>query len=185
MKKLLSVLLLIPLLFACGAKRATDASIVYFDTPTSTCTAFSINEDKAYFLTANHCIRDTFTLNGHIAYSVYENPTLDLAVVESPGAAAPAFHPSMAESTVGTSVTAIGYANGWQVLQHFSGKVSAMHEDTIYFDFLLSHGMSGGPILDTNGDVVAISQLIDTDCNCSISLSLKEVLAATGQFWER
>lgn len=191
MKRLFLVLILLAAFICCGSKRrAGDDSILQLvateGTETQICSALSINEDKGYFLTADHCIlTGNLRLDDQIAWLVYENANLDLAVIESPGAAAPAFKPSTLPQYNGMAVQAIGYANAWSILQHTHGYISSITPDILFFDFFLVHGMSGGPILDTNGDVIAISQRINDQCNCSFSTSTEDIVKATGKFWEK
>jgi S1-C subfamily serine protease len=162
------------------------------------CTAFSIDEKRGLFMTAAHCLPEVtgqLTLDGHVAWVVYQNADLDLAVLESRGAVRPAMVPCVANAALGDEVIAIGHAYGFPVAQARRGHVAAPYMELpiaqgsaeskwfMVVDFALIGGMSGGPMISLDGCVVAINQ----QGNDAIGLGkpIEVIMAATRQFWTR
>ncbi len=97
---------------------------------------------------------------------IYSDPHLDLALVKVDGSGFQ--HLSLAELTAvhpGATVLAVGYPGGGMPGTVTKGIVSAVgkiehHDGTwIQTDVALNPGNSGGPLLDTEGDVVGITTM--------------------------
>ena len=157
------------------------------------CTAFSIDQQRGLFLTAAHCLAENMTLDGQIAWVVYRNEKLDLAVLESRGAYRPALKPCAENAKVGDMVVAVGHAYGLPVLSARIGHVAIAYAEipfaqggTNFFmvtDFALIGGMSGGPMLGETGCVIAINQ--QGNAMTGLGAPIEVITAATRQFWAR
>lgn len=175
---------------------------VYTDpgVPAATCSAFSINEDRNYYLTAAHCAGEYLMLDNQIAWRIYFNDELDLMVVQAPGLTRLALEPSRRAVTQGTEIAAYGYAEGlplpslrtgvvqlaniqldiW-VGDPFTGRVVTGQRWHVS-DYAYIGGMSGGPVVDRSGRIVSIVQLGSP--TSGLGRPLDVILEATGQFWE-
>lgn len=160
----------------------------------TTCTAFSINEEKSFWMTAYHCIGQNMLLDGQIAWSVYRSAKHDLAVLESPGITKPALVPCAREPIMAETVGGLGFAHGWDVAQYREGKVALSRvtglnvpetdadEEFLITDFEWIGGMSGGPIIMEDGCVLSVIQASGDESGTGRTLTT--ILAATRQFWE-
>ncbi len=160
------------------------------------CTAFSINEDEHYFLTAYHCLADVVYVDRQIAWVVYSDEARDLAVLESPGAAKPALRAGD-KPRAGMSAAAYGFGAGFQIAQFRVGKIAAIgqplsevteeqtNQSVFMFDQGFMHGMSGGPVVDIYARVLGIVQLGDRAAAIGFGRQIEDILAATSKFWEK
>ncbi len=130
------------------------------------CTSFSINKDKGYWLTANHCWHETNTFHGAPQLPVAWNEAKDLLVFES--YKVEALHLAIKEPEVGDEVHIIGYPHGALDVLTFFGRVSSkdarvMHTLPGYHVQVLNilglPGDSGAPILDTSGRVIGVGAI--------------------------
>lgn len=164
------------------------------------CTALSINDEKDYFLSANHCKADQMTLDGKPATSIYSNDVADLMVVVVPRSGS---YPALKLATsvgVGEEVGAYGWGFGLAVPTFKAGHVAVPSvkipelftemgygsvEDTYtILDFNVIHGMSGGPVFDGNGDLVSIVQ-VESPLPDSVGIgrSVGEITAKVGKYF--
>ncbi len=162
------------------------------------CTAFSINENRAFFLTAAHCVTgsERMMLEGQETWVTFLSEEHDLAVMLKPGASKPALHPRISPVGVGTEAGAYGYGYGWTVAQLRVGKVAGIElplaqieqegTDTLtMFDQGFVMGQSGGPLVDANGSVIALIQMGDPSGGVmGLGRSIDIVYEATKQYWE-
>lgn len=141
--------------------------------PAGLCSAFSINEDRNYYLTAAHCYDAQMHVGNHMAQPVYFAPDLDLMVVSIPGITRRALMPGR-QAVNGQDVAAIGYAEGLELAirtgtvqraDHLRtlriGDIFSFVEITARFmetDFALIGGQSGGPMVDRNGRLISVNQ---------------------------
>jgi len=122
-----------------------------------------------------HVARDEETLRAVlptgrelIANVIYVDPDLDIALVKVEGGGFPSL-PLADLSTVrqGQNVVAIGNPGGGMPFTITKGVVSAVgpiegdHGTWIQTDAAINHGNSGGPLLNTFGEVVGINTLIE------------------------
>lgn len=134
------------------------------------CTAFVINQENAYLMTADHCMDSPFplTANGQPIEELEHNQDLDVAILSAPGVKGiDPLQPNLEKvSWEGiTTVYAVGYADGRDYPTLIKSTV-VFPEFSIPVDsnpwIMLSPepigGMSGGPIMDANGKVIAIVQ---------------------------
>lgn len=160
------------------------------------CTAWSIDEQRGMLVTAFHCIGDGMRVNWQIAWVVYANPTLDLAVLQSPGVRLPALKPRTRPILAGLSIAGFGHAYGWEVPLFRAGHVShpymlvppvkdaypTLDGRFLVTDFAPIGGMSGGPMLDVEGKVVSITQM--GNGVQGLGQPIDVILRATAGFWE-
>ena len=78
---------------------------------------------------------------------------------------------------VGERVTALGHPQE-TVWSFTAGMVSALHQGAIQHDALISHGNSGGPLLNTRGEVVGINTARVTGEARGVSFARPVALAA-------
>lgn len=130
---------------------------------TNYCTAFSINKDKGYWLTANHCWAETNTFAGKpIVWEAY-NETLDLAIFSGPHADSLKF--AIKAPDVGDELLIMGYPHGALDPIVFFGKLAsqlARMTPTMsgaVFNVVGLPGDSGAPIIDKSGRVIGVCQL--------------------------
>jgi S1-C subfamily serine protease len=128
----------------------------------SICTGFVIAPDEV--LTANHCIYTMLQVNGAAADILKTDAYYDLALlhVETNRQPLPL---SDTPPVRFEELTAIGYANGWPILTDLNVRVLLVNfipvkgeAPVIMVQGPLIPGMSGGPMVNKDGEVVAISQ---------------------------
>lgn len=129
-----------------------------------TCTAFAIADRR--FLTADHCVMGSqdFELDGNKVTVTKEDPWLDLAILVA-DIKKPALEVSTSPVYLGDELISIGYAYGmarptvlWHRVTHysFSPWLNAQPGIVVTPEFI--EGMSGGPVIDTEGKVVMVVQ---------------------------
>ena len=160
------------------------------------CTAFSIDESRGMFLTANHCT-DTkqLRINWNIAWVVKQDVALDLAVIQSPGVRLPALRPYLGVILAGMDVAGFGHAYGWELPVIRAGHVSHpyllvpevkaaypyLDGQFMVVDFALIGGMSGGPIVTPDGLVISLNQM--GNGVQGLGQPIEVILRATAGFW--
>jgi S1-C subfamily serine protease len=170
---------------------------------TGTCTAFSINDLRDYFLTAAHCYSDIgMTVGGHEARLVYKDDASDLMVVMVPEsgevtAIKMAKLRDCKDDTrdyvcQGEEIGSMGYGLGFDAAQFRLGRVAVA--DLIVGDWfgpnehqLLNAvtyvpGMSGGPVFNRDGKLVGIVQWGDSEGYFGGGRTLKEILEKIGEY---
>lgn len=184
----------------------TRQSIVQVFNTKGSCTAFSINQAGHYYLTAAHCLGDnlmfwkesspatgiqhTFGVMRVIKFS----KELDLAILEGTEGMPALNRGKMPKE--GAEIASIGYAFGEDNLFLFAQNVSRIKEARAYGiirtiiikDQKDIGGMSGGPVIDTKGNVVGMVQqgLIaeDGDDLVDYGTAIKDIYAWSRDFWE-
>ncbi len=154
------------------------------------CSAFSIDERRNLFLTAGHCIGTDLKLDGFQAAVVYTSKAHDLAVLVCFGVNMRALTPSTQTMQRGTPVATFGYGYGWIKIMLRSGEVAIPDiqinelggERFLIANFTLVGGMSGGPMVDTDGRVVSINQL--GDGFVGLGRTLDVIMAVTAPYWQ-
>lgn len=119
------------------------------------CTAFVVMPGIA--LTVAHCLpeanEDLFT-DGLPSHVLKHNDSLGLVSVAD--LKKPALSIRKEEALVGEEVRTFGYA--WGEMNVFRRTVSSFKGPDFLMDSPLAPGMSGGPTVDTNGEVVGVNQ---------------------------
>ena len=120
------------------------------------CTGFVVDAARGWVLTAAHCINpegDTL-VDGVSAAVVRKNE--QFAVLSITPMSKPPLDLRKKAPTLGEPVTAIGY--GFNVATVLASVLAGSDNGDIAIGVGLIPGMSGGPILDANGEVLGINQ---------------------------
>lgn len=133
------------------------------------CTAFSVNPKYHGWVTAAHCIVDmekddtprhagAYFIDGHAANVVEVDVEKDLARLVTPTWGIPTWLKLAKQApVVGDSLETYGYAWGLKYPFYFTGIVAASeYEDYIYTAMQAIGGMSGGPVVNSRGELVGI-----------------------------
>ena len=187
--------------------KAINSVVQLFHVHTNgTCTAFSINQQQRFYLTASHCIIDgemgfwkeaipNVTTQGvfKVVRVVKRSIALDLALLEG-DLGFPALAPG-AEPKHGHELISIGYAFGEPKPWLFSSIVAAIkdgqsygvHRRILFKDNQDQGGMSGGPVLDKYGRVVSMVQagvaVNGRLTNVSYGTSIKQLREFARGYW--
>lgn len=131
-----------------------------------TCTGFQIA--TARILTAAHCIDKDMRIDGFLGSKILKHDELyDLALVEFHGIGRPPLTFRSAPVIRDEPLTGIGYASGFTRLTQIRSRAlfidytpdSRRIAPGIFVSPAWIGGMSGGPVIDANGDVVGIVQM--------------------------
>lgn len=117
------------------------------------CTAFSINEEEGYWITALHCVveEDELSIAGEPARVVDECEVCELALLKS-DAHAPALKPAKETPPAGTPVIARGYPLGAAALASVNGfllvptTTNSAGEVANIYQMYITYGYSGSPV---------------------------------------
>lgn len=161
-----------------------------------TCTAFSINEDAGYFITAAHCLSQgrpgALELDGTPVGVARSYPDLDIMVLHSDRIRKPQVSTNH-NPDKGSLAWAFGYPYGsgsGAVVR--SGIVSNPRanmraqgnpsQDWLVYDNSNLSGMSGGPLVDSYGNVIGV--IIASNDRDSINRPIDIVIEATRSYWD-
>jgi S1-C subfamily serine protease len=159
------------------------------------CTAFSINDAKDYFLTADHCYGEYMTVDGMNAYAIWGDPDADLMLLVVPDSGEgryPALTLAKEMPKQGQPAAALGYGFGTIGTTFMAGYV--VQPDTIIpiqpfngeqhytITNITIPGMSGGPVFNDNGEIISIVQMGNSQIG--IGRTLNELRKLTEKFWE-
>jgi hypothetical protein len=131
------------------------------------CTAFHINEDMGYWLTAAHCVDYNFPMyvSNSRAHAYMVDLEKDLAIIRVPGLKTKALSLSKDSPELGDLVFMIGFP--FRRLDHYITSGSVASHDTILspkersymvYRAACSGGSSGSPVLNLQGQVVSVAQ---------------------------
>jgi S1-C subfamily serine protease len=134
-----------------------------------TCSAFSIDDDRDYVLTAKHCTPDDPTKPTIVdlvpAKVVADDVQYDFTVLHVPGMDKRALALAEDEPKAGTEVISLGYGMGlkkwmfrhaWVSNRQLS--IPDLDGEWIMIDGAFVGGQSGGPVVNAAGEVVAVVQ---------------------------
>lgn len=126
-----------------------------------TCTAFSVDQQRGQFITAGHCAKGPMSL-GHIAFApLDENTEADLALVQASQGGLPALKLG-GEPRTGDATLSVGYPlsspKPMLIPSLYQGQFDAWNDGGNFAIFSGNPmvGMSGGPIVNTRGEVVSV-----------------------------
>lgn len=148
-------------------------SIAYLDGPEGKCTAFSIDRERDYVLTAAHCDQKTAsgesasTVDGLATVVKYKDEKKDLLVLEVKGLDKPALKLAKQNPQILDEMASCGFG---MALETAGCRHTYVSDDKVYIPFegiggpfimtdtTFIGGQSGGPVVNENGDVVMIVQ---------------------------
>ena len=158
------------------------------------CSAFSIDQKRSLFLTAQHCTRtkEVYITGDEAPVKImYEDEFNDLAVIQAIGQSRTSLKPAQTDIEAEVPVILLGYGHGWnQPLSVAASSVEQYlwfrHPLDLYTTFTprCYGGQSGGPIVNTAGEVVSIVQRTKIKGNTCLGKPLSIILLSTGQFWQ-
>lgn len=177
----------------------STVSLQLFDkTDKNFCSGFVIDSERDYVLTAEHCVMyairagKRFTINGKEATVVLRDIPEDLAVVRVEELNFPELKPSHRVMRYGDPVMAAGYAYGFLRPMVRISNVSdpaAIVDDgwckSACLAVALDHvgGMSGGPVVDQDGNLVGNVQFGDGKTGYGRTIGV--ILAHVGKYFGR
>lgn len=177
-----------------SAVEKVQKSVLYLEVDEGSCTAFVINAQKKYVMSAAHCYSDkvmwvdrvlakVVSLDTKKDLMVLEVPNLDPAKVELKLAAQ--------DPVIREDVMSVGFGLGLERpffrTAHVSDTQVMIPEGDIGGPFIgvdgsYTPGQSGGPVIDANGDVVSIVQRGDGG-TLGIGVGASIIRERTGRFW--
>lgn len=174
------------------AQRAVD-SVVYIrgvqGDDTYVCSGFVIDDKRGLVMTAEHCVKPELSVDDVPSYVVFEDEKDDVAVLQTI-TDKPALRPELKPVVAGEEVISIGYGYGFPVPQtrvlHVAAEqvyVPDLKDYFIMYDTPIVGGMSGGPVVDSNGRVVSINQLSDE--LSALDRTMDRLYKATSKFWRK
>ncbi len=129
------------------------------------CSGFVIDEKKGYVLTAGHCDGEKITVDGLQSYKMFKDERKDLMVLRVISGGRPALKLSKTMPDRGDEVASMGFGMGLEQPLFRVGHISSNHLNIeelsgpfVMTDISQVPGMSGGPIVNTAGEVVSIVQ---------------------------
>ena len=190
-----------------GVFTQIQKSVVQVFSERGSCTAFSIDQERKYYLTAAHCLggeltmwKETTTATGpQHAFSVVGvlavSKELDLAVLEASEGLQVVPRGKLPRR--GEEVASIGYAFG-EPEPFIIGSLIAQVKDArsyartrviIFKDNQDVGGMSGGPVVDTKGRLVGMVQqgvtLGDQISNIAYGTAITDIYAFSKEYWSQ
>ena len=166
------------------------------------CSGFIIDAKKHLVLSANHCWSDIeFTVDGSVVTPVWYSYELDLMVLEVGGVVdRPALKLRTKLMRDGMEVMAVGHAYGSGSNYKRAGHIAAMSvippgsfgsflfsigrdplQPHLALDFDVVGGMSGGAIVDTDGKVMSLVQMGDSQT--SLSIRQEDLIKVVGKYF--
>ena len=205
MKRLFVSLLLVPFLglsvratdWSDVVKRAEKAVVWLQVGDSGGCTAFIINQEKHYLLTAAHCQANEHQLlwaDYVLAKVILLDSQRDLMVIEAKeiDPARPALKLAVKNPAIGQEVMSIGF--GYALERPFFRQTHIQDDKMalpgvsggpfVSTDSPFVGGQSGGPVVDAAGDVVLIVQRGDGGTT-GLGVGVETLHARVGRFFEK
>ena len=146
-------------------------SVVYVESNEGSCTAFVIDEEKDLVLTAAHCyadVKELYVDKKPVGKIVHKDTKKDLMVLHVPDIDRPSIALAKDDPKIGDEVASYGYGYGLEQpffkAHHVMGSDIHINEQGIGgplvgVDTSYDPGMSGGPLVNTSGELVGIVQM--------------------------
>lgn len=173
MKRIIAVLLLAmfalaPSMTAASwtlAEKLTE-SVVYLENKEGSCSGFVIDNERDYILTAAHCDGPELYANQNPTKVVSKDVKSDLMVLHVEELDKPALKLAQKNPSIGEEVASLGFGYGLERplfrVSHISdnkAEISEISGNIVVIDAAFVPGQSGGPVVNTNGEVVMIVQM--------------------------
>lgn len=133
---------------------------------TGSCTGIMINNEKRYVLTAAHCDGDKLLIDGTSSYRMFKDERKDLMVMRAPSVDRPALRLAKSGPVQGDEVASHGYGFGLEKpmfrVAHVSNTdmvIEGLSGPFVMVDGAFVPGQSGGPVVNSAGELVMIVQL--------------------------
>lgn len=147
-----------------------EKSVVFIEIMTGnemagSCTGFVINAEKKLVLTAAHCAGEKVLVDGTPTYKVFHDERHDLMVLRANNIDRPAVVVAKKNPERGDQVASLGYGFGLVDpvfrVTHVSNvnlQIESLASLFVMVDSGFLPGQSGGPVVNVQGEVVAIVQ---------------------------
>lgn len=119
------------------------------------CAGFVVDAPKHYILTAAHCVGENLKVDGSPATVIGQNS--DLAIITTPTLTKPSLAIAASTPERGEVVVTVGY--GYGRLLSFVRHVAGYEDADLVLDAPEAPGTSGGPMLNSAGEVVALAEV--------------------------
>lgn len=170
---LIAAILAASTLFATPAsspRRVNPVQMLQSEDGGAFCTTFAINEKRHLWMTAAHCLQDEMAVyvSGDEVHVAAVDHVQDIAVLMTPTVTAKGFHLQDAPPQYGQPIHIIAYGlamgSGDQML--VQGTIASPEAHLFdrpapfaVLDITACKGMSGGPVLNVEGELVSLVQL--------------------------
>lgn len=175
-------------------------SVVYIETKAGSCTGFVINPrvqkekepDQTYILTAAHCNGDEMYADQSAAKVLHLDTKKDIMVLSVEALDRPALKLAKDNPKIGDEVASLGY--GWGLERpmfrtaHVSDDNTYIPEEGIGGPFIVIDaqfvsGQSGGPVINTAGEVALIVQRGGN--GVGIGIGAEVIRSKVGKYFEK
>lgn len=161
------------------------------------CSGFVVDAQRDFIQTADHCVQamveegGTMLADGRDVVIVARDQDHDLAVIHAE-TSKPALRPSARSIQPGMPALEVGYAYGYKVPQVRVSYVTGLNYDLsrygfgggfVGFDNPMIGGMSGGPVVDRDGNVISLNQVGDNLTGYGRPIGV--ILSSMGKYWRR
>lgn len=170
-------------------------SIAYLTGPEGSCTAWSINREKDYVMTAAHCdqAKDSLLVDNIPAKVVAKDTKKDLMVLEVKGMDRPALRLASENPVIGDEVASYGFG---AALERPMFRVTHVSDNDLYIPFegiggpfILTDtnfigGQSGCPVVNLAGNVVMIVQR-GSDAGFGLGVGAETIKDKMGRYFSK
>ena len=163
------------------------------------CTGFVIDAKRDFALTAAHCVASDYAgygvfVDGQEAEIVYVNSAIDTAVLKLAASDRPALKREKKLLEAGQPVASAGYGFGISGIMFRAGEVSNPSRyypnefrvpdgPWVELNYSVIGGMSGGPVVNSKGKIVSMTQMGFRDQDVSFGRSIIWIYEHTRQYW--